>query len=206
MDRTEKLKLVNDTIKNCRKCSLYRKRKHVVTGRGSPNPLIVFVGEAPGFEEDKIGKPFVGASGKLLEKWIDELGLDEKDYAILNVVKCIPLDKDGQIRRPTLEEIGICGEWLDIQLVLLEPKLIIALGHVASVYLTDKIDWRMDRLVNKLFKTEIRIEGDWYIFDVFCYYHPAFFLRSEKEYDLTKMKKVVLDKINEYKKVLIGED
>jgi len=172
-----------EKIKKCKRCNLWIKRTNVVVHRGSDIPKVVFVGEAPGFEEDKQGKPFVGRAGILLQSWINELGLFSNEYAIMNVVKCIP-KVNGSVRPPTRLEIEACREWTEEQLELYRgKKLIIALGLTASLFLLDKEKGKMSDFENKLFETRFGL--------VFCFPHPAYFLRREIKADLSVMKKVV---------------
>jgi DNA polymerase len=172
-----------EKIQSCKKCGLWLKRTNVVIHRGSVIPKIVFVGEAPGFEEDKQGKPFVGRAGMLLQSWINELGLLSGDYAIMNVVKCIPRT-NGSVRPPTFYEIESCRKWTEEQLELYRSKkLIIALGLIASLFLLDKQGGKMGDFENRLFETRFG--------KVFCFPHPAYFLRRQIKADLSIIKKVI---------------
>ncbi|MCK9458685.1 MAG: DNA polymerase III subunit alpha [Proteobacteria bacterium] len=119
------LKILSQEIKSCKKCGLCESRKNVVVGRGSQTPKIVILGEAPGEAEDAAGKPFVGRSGMLLDRCISENGI--KDFCILNILKCRPPEN----RKPTSEEIAACKPWLEQQLELLNPELIVCLGATA---------------------------------------------------------------------------
>lgn len=176
------LKILNEEIKRCKKCPLAEKRQKVVTGRGSARPKVLFIGEAPGKEEDKQGKPFVGKAGQLLNKWIKEIGLREEDYAIINVVKCIPL-VGNRVRTPNLREISACREWTEKQIELLSPYLIVALGLVASQFLLEDFSLTMKEVENRVFDTKFG--------KVFCFRHPAYFLYKQKEADISLLKKEV---------------
>jgi DNA polymerase-3 subunit alpha len=122
------LKTLSQEIRNCKKCSLCETRTNVVIGRGVPNPEVLFVGEGPGAEEDLQGKPFVGKSGILLDRCISENGI--KNFAIINIVKCRPPEN----RKPTSEEVKACKPWLDQQIELLSPKIIVCLGATSLNY------------------------------------------------------------------------
>lgn len=176
-------------IKKCKKCELAKTRKNVVVGKGAVlYPSILFVGEAPGVEEDNTGIPFVGRAGKMLQNWIDEIGLNHKtDYAVINVVKCIPLE-NGKIRKPSINEIEACREWTEAQIKLLKPRLIVALGVIASQFLLDNFTLTMSAVQNKKFSTRFG--------EVFCFPHPAYFLRRKIEPDISLLKKVILDYVN----------
>ncbi len=112
-------------IRACQKCPLGRSRTHAVPGEGPADAEIMFIGEAPGYYEDKQGRPFVGASGKLLEKLLAGIGMTREDVFITNVVKCRPPAN----RDPLPAEIDACVPWLHRQIELLDPLLIITLGR-----------------------------------------------------------------------------
>ena len=109
-------------------CRLAEGRLHVVFGDGNPNADVVFVGEAPGQREDEQGLPFVGPSGKLLERLLGEIGLRREDVYIANVVKCRP----PQNRDPRSDEIEACKGYLRKQLSLIDPKVVVTLGNFSS--------------------------------------------------------------------------
>lgn len=116
---------LNQQILKCQKCALSKTRINVVPGEGSPKAEIMFIGEGPGQKEDELGRPFVGAAGKLLDKLIESIGLKREDVFIANVVKCRPPDN----RDPLSEEVEACRNWLDKQVETIKPKLIILLGR-----------------------------------------------------------------------------
>ena len=142
-------------------CALvYPDITNIVWMRGSSDPDIVFVGEAPGREEDLQGLPFVGPSGKLLDRWCEYLGISE--YAIVNVMKTRPPNN----RNPTPEEVACCAPWLDRQLAILEPRIIICLGAFAMQHFMPK---RKGVLAN----TKRLLEGRFFVVP-----HPSYFLRK----------------------------
>ena len=112
-------------IRACRKCPLGRLRTHAVPGEGPADAELMFVGEAPGYYEDKQGRPFVGASGQLLEKLLAGIGLTREDVFITNVVKCRPPAN----RDPLPAEIEACVPWLQRQIDLIDPLVIVTLGR-----------------------------------------------------------------------------
>jgi len=124
--------LLRNDIKNCDKCVMAKTRKNVVIGRGSSRPIVVFVGEAPGQEEDTKGIPFVGRSGQVLDAEIRRIGLSFNEYYILNACECRPIDDDCRNRKPTLVEIESCSSFLSRQLNLLKPKVVVLLGNSAK--------------------------------------------------------------------------
>ncbi|MDI6839288.1 MAG: uracil-DNA glycosylase [bacterium] len=118
-------------IKNCNKCNLYRTRNNLVFGEGNPCSKLVFIGEAPGREEDMSGRPFVGEAGKLLTKLIKEMGLDRSEVYITNIIKCRPPDN----RDPLPEEIENCRIYLEHQLEIIKPSILCTLGRYSTYYL-----------------------------------------------------------------------
>lgn len=122
-------------LKNCKRCGLHKTRTQIVVGRGSKRPKVMFIGEAPGEEEDREGKPFVGRAGKILNKAIATLGLREQDYFITNIVKCRPVTFDEKNRPPTDEEKDLCSFWLFRQIEQKKPKILVLLGNHATQYI-----------------------------------------------------------------------
>jgi uracil-DNA glycosylase len=123
-----------DVVAGCTKCALAQDRTQVVFGSGSPTAELMFVGEAPGFHEDKQGVPFVGAAGQLLSKLLEGIGLKRDDVYIANVLKCRPPGN----RDPLPEEIEACEPHLWRQIELIQPKLICTLGNFATKLLSGK--------------------------------------------------------------------
>ncbi len=112
----------------CRRCGLAATRQQVVVGRGNPNARLLLVGEAPGAEEEACGQPFVGRSGRLLEAMLAAAGLDsERDLYIANVIKCRPPGN----RKPSRTEIETCRPWLERQIALVRPQLVLLVGATA---------------------------------------------------------------------------
>ncbi len=114
-----------EEVAQCTRCLLHRGRTKTVPGEGPENAEIMFVGEAPGFHEDQQGRPFVGAAGKFLEELLESIGLTRKDVFIANVIKCRPPGN----RDPLPEEINACRPFLDRQIELIQPKLVVTLGR-----------------------------------------------------------------------------
>jgi uracil-DNA glycosylase len=151
---------------------------NLVIGRGNLQPTIVFVGEAPGAEEDAQGLPFVGRSGKLLEQWIEYVGLNKDSYYITNVIKNRPPNN----RDPTPEEVATCAPYLHKQLALLQPKVIVCVGRFAMNFFLPK-EKSIMKAAGKLH------EGKYYVIP-----HPSYFLRrggTGWEQYLEELKKIV---------------
>ncbi len=119
------MKELEGQILKCEKCPLAKTRTRAVPGEGSLKAEILFIGEGPGKKEDELGRPFVGAAGKLLDKLIGSIGLKREDVFIANVVKCRPPEN----RDPLPEEVDACRGWLDKQVEAINPKLIVLLGR-----------------------------------------------------------------------------
>ena len=129
------LREIEEQIINCRKCPLWQKRRNAVPGEGNPSARVMFIGEAPGYQEDVEGRPFVGAAGKLLTSLIEDiLGLRREDVYITNVVKCRPPNN----RDPKPDEIEACSPYLDRQISIIMPDIIVCLGRHSAKYILSK--------------------------------------------------------------------
>lgn len=120
-----KLTELYEEIAACQRCDLAKGRTHTVPGEGPENAEIMFIGEAPGFHEDRQGRPFVGAAGQFLEELLASIGLKREEVYIANVIKCRPPGN----RDPLPDEIEACRPFLDKQIELIQPKLIVTLGR-----------------------------------------------------------------------------
>ncbi|MBE2204500.1 MAG: uracil-DNA glycosylase [Chthoniobacterales bacterium] len=165
----------------CEKCPhLVRTRTQVVFGVGNPNADLLFVGEAPGAEEDLQGEPFVGRAGQLLTKMIQAMGFERSDVFIANVLKCRPDMPEGKSgnRNPRADEMATCLPWLREQIALIQPRAIVALGAVAAEGLLGDTSPMRD------------LRGRWLEFQgipVMVTYHPAYLLRNQT---ITEKRKV----------------
>jgi DNA polymerase len=160
------LPILQKTVKGCYKCPLAETRKNVVFGEGNNNAKLVFIGEAPGEEEDSQGRPFVGKSGKMLDQLIEHIGLKRENVYICNVLKCRPPNN----RDPDEKEIAACKNYLFSQLDLIKPKIICTLGRHAYNTLFD-VDERI---------TKVRgITKDYRGMILLPTYHPSFLLRNQ---------------------------
>ena len=115
---------------SCTRCGLAEGRTQVVFGVGNPNADLLFIGEAPGFHEDRLGEPFVGAAGQLLTKMLGEIGLRREDVYICNVLRCRPPGN----RDPLPAEIEACTPWLVETISIVQPRLIVTLGNFATKF------------------------------------------------------------------------
>ncbi len=176
-NKQSSLNILKEKIKNCKNCPLWETRTNTVFGEGNINAKIMFVGEGPGYEEDKQGKPFVGPAGELLTKIINAMSMKREDIYITNIVKCHPLRiPDPKLRNndrpPNDEEISKCISYLEKQIEIVMPEIICCLGATATKILT-KNDLRISELRGKIF--------DYYAnnkIKVLPTYHPAALLRN----------------------------
>ena len=134
VEHVDELKAYADSVAGCTRCRLAQGRTQVVFGTGNPHAELMFVGEAPGFHEDKQGLPFVGQAGKLLEKLLNGVGLQRSDVYIANVLKCRPPGN----RDPQPDEIEACESHLFRQIELIEPTVIATLGNFATKLLSGR--------------------------------------------------------------------
>ncbi len=130
LTNSQQLDYVATLITDCTKCPLYKTATHSVPGSGNPTAEIVFIGEAPGFFEDQQGLPFVGNSGKLLDKLLLTISLKREEVFIANILKHRPPEN----RDPLPDEIRVCTPYLKAQLKIIKPKIIITLGRFAMNY------------------------------------------------------------------------
>lgn len=153
--------------KSCRKCALAETRTNVVFGDGNREAEVLFIGEGPGETEDLTGRPFVGRGGKLLDDMLEMIGLDRTKVYIANIVKCRPPGN----RDPLNTEREACFPWLESQLELISPKIIVCLGRIAAMTFIDE-------------KFKITQEhGRWYDrrgAKIMALYHPAALLRDPR--------------------------
>lgn len=161
----------------CDRCGLSRDRTNIVVDRGNPKSKIVFIGEAPGKNEDEQGKAFVGRAGKLLDEFLLEIGIQsDKDILIINIAKCRPPEN----RKPLKEEVVACSPYLAKQLQLVQPKVIVLLGATALKYLArDKKEFEMHKEVGKFFNLP-----EYPGIRFFVIYHPAYLLYDPRKRDI----------------------
>lgn len=136
--KTAALAEIADTIKSCSRCPLGSTRLNAVPGEGNVDADVMFIGEGPGFDEDRQGRPFVGRAGQLLDKMIAAMGLKREEVFIANIAKCHPMtdplhpEKHGNDRAPNAGEIACCRKYLEQQIAIICPKYIVALGGVSA--------------------------------------------------------------------------
>jgi DNA polymerase len=168
-DPEEALRIIREDLGDCTRCRLHQQgRKQIVFGVGDPNAELMFIGEAPGADEDMKGEPFVGRAGQLLTNMIKAMGLSREQVYIANIIKCRPPGN----RTPERDECETCSPFLYRQIAAIKPKVIVALGAVAAKTL----------LAINAPMTEFR--GRWYDYrgtKLAVTYHPAFLLRDPRQ-------------------------
>jgi len=189
-DNSAELRKIADEVKKCTKCELCATRTNTVPGNGNPNAKIVFVGEAPGADEDAQGIPFVGRAGKLLTDIISAMGLKREDVFICNILKCRPPEN----RDPKAEEIIKCMGYLQKQLEIICPEMIIALGaHAARTLLNT--EEAIGKLRGRFHDYQTCTDSK--PIKVMPTYHPAYLLRNYSKDNRTRvwddMKKVMAE-------------
>jgi DNA polymerase len=171
----------------CHKCDIAKLRTKVVPGEGAENAEIMFIGEAPGWHEDQQGRPFVGQAGQFLDRLLASINLNRQQVYIANVIKCRPPDN----RDPLPTEIQNCCHWLDSQIEIIKPKMIVTLGRYSMArYFPGKT-------ISKIHGTAVKRDNVIY----FAMYHPAAALhqqslRQDIEADMQKIPKLIAETKN----------
>jgi len=168
----------------CHKCDIARLRTKVVPGEGAENAEIMFIGEAPGWHEDQQGRPFVGPAGQFLDQLLLSINLKRPQVYIANVIKCRPPDN----REPLPTEIQNCAPWLESQINIIKPKMIVSLGRYSMA------KYFPGKSISKIHGTAIKRDGIIYL----AMYHPAAALhqaslRQDIEADMQKIPKLLAD-------------
>jgi len=130
VSKQDLMRAVAEEVVACRRCELWRQRRNPVPGEGNVDAAVIFVGEAPGYWEDVKGRPFVGAAGELLDELLSGIGLSRDDIYIANLLKCRPPEN----RDPSSDEVAACTPFLNRQIQIIGPRLIVTLGRHATSY------------------------------------------------------------------------
>ena len=167
----EELEEIKNKCLNCRKCGLCNTRTNIVFSDGIPNQKLMLIGEAPGFYEDKQGKPFVGKAGQLLDKIFASVGLSrEKDVYICNTIKCRPPEN----RNPLPDEKAACWEYLKAQIDIIRPKIILLCGNVAVQSILGDIGG-ITKIRGKWYQGGENVHGA----KLMPIFHPSYLLRND---------------------------
>lgn len=174
MSRGEQLERLREQAAVCTDCALSQTRTHVVFGEGDPESVLMLVGEGPGQWEDRSGRPFVGRAGRLLDDVLREQGLERSTIYLTNIVKCRPtVEQFGRIknRPPRVGEVRACRKWLDAQIAIIRPRVLVCIGGPSASLLIHK-GFKMTQEHGVWFQTECAP----YMMAVL---HPAYVLRQE---------------------------
>jgi uracil-DNA glycosylase family 4 len=171
----------------CYKCDIAKLRTKVVPGEGAENAEIMFIGEAPGWHEDQQGRPFVGQAGQYLDRLLASINLDRRQVYIANVIKCRPPDN----RDPLPTEIQHCSSWLETQIALIKPKMIVTLGRYSMA------KYFPGKSISKIHGTAVKRDNVLY----YAMYHPAAALHQQSlkqaiEADMLKIPKLLAETKN----------
>jgi len=170
MDTEKELEEIKEEAINCKKCSLYKERIknkfYPVIGEGNHKAEIMFIGEAPGLQEAKTGRPFCGASGKILNELLESVNIKRENVYIANILK----DRPPGNRDPQPEEIQACSLYLERQIKIIKPKIICSLGRYSAIFLMEKFGLKdkiegISKIHGKVFKSKD--------FTIIPFYHPA---------------------------------
>lgn len=167
------LQTLQAAAKGCKACPLWKTGTQTVFGDGQPGATVMFVGEQPGNDEDRSGKPFVGPAGKLLDKALQEAGIQRGDAYVTNVVKHFKWEPSGKRRihkKPNAREITACRPWLEAELALLKPRVLVCLGATAAQALLGK-NFKVTRQRGKLVSSDLAV-------NTMATVHPSSILRA----------------------------
>ena len=170
----EELEKIKKEVLNCRKCQLFREKEkygfYPVFGEGNPRAKIMFVGEAPGLNEAKTGRPFCGKAGKVLDELLESVGIKRNEVYISNLLKCRPPEN----RDPQEEEISACSSYLERQIEIIKPKIICPLGRYSMKFLMEKYGLKekiepISKIHGKIFEIKTLFQK----IKIIPFYHPA---------------------------------
>jgi len=169
----ETIRDLEGEIRDCRACRLSRTRRQAVPGEGSPHADLVFIGEGPGHDEDVQGRPFVGRAGQLLTRIIKAMGYERPEVYITNIVKCRPPEN----RNPLPDEMTCCAPFLERQLAIIQPRVIVTLGNVPTQFLLET------REGISALRGRFQQRGDIQVMPTF---HPSYLVRNEQNRELKR--------------------
>jgi uracil-DNA glycosylase len=200
------LPVLRKAVRNCRGCDLYRYATQAVFGEletglsaAKPKVSIMMIGEQPGDREDKEGRPFVGPAGQLLDKCLEEAGIDRRDVYVTNTVKHFKWEPRGKLRihkKPSMKEIHACRPWLEAELETVKPKLIVCLGAVASQSLLGS-----SLKITKVHGKVHQVEG---LPPIIATLHPSAILRARTDEDRHRQRHTLVDDLCRAAKCLSG--
>lgn len=173
VDKELALKALKEEIGYCKRCKLSEKRTNIVFGEGNYDAKLMFIGEAPGREEDMQGRPFVGEAGMLLTRLIEKMGFKREDVYIANIVKCRP----PMNRDPEVDEIEACKPFIESQIEIINPEVIMSLGRISAAVLLENTKIKINAVRGRFF--------DYKGIPLMPTFHPAYLIRYPKNKWLT---------------------
>ena len=200
MDRTELLRQIKEEVLNLKESPLYKERisnkAFPVIGEGNHTAKIMFVGEAPGENEARTGRPFCGASGRILDKLLQSIDVDRKDVYVTNILK----DRPPRNRDPSFEEIQLYAPFLDRQIMIIQPKVIATLGRFSMEYIMRKFDLD-DKLqsIGRIHGQIFDVQTDYGSIKIVPLYHPAVAVYNANTMETLKNDFTVLKDITQTK-------
>lgn len=189
----KELKKIKDEVINCKKCSLYKTRTYPVIGEGDHQAKIMFIGEAPGFQEDRTGHPFCGAAGKILDELLESVGIKREDVYIANLLK----DRPPNNRDPQKEEIEACVPYLERQIGIIKPEVICPLGRYSMKFLMERFGLKdeiepISKIHGKVFEAKTLFQK----LKIIPFYHPAVATYNPNMKEILKKDFKILEKFN----------
>jgi len=197
----QELKKIKDDVINCRKCDLYKDRfankYSPVVGEGNHQAKIIFVGEAPGLQEAKTGRPFCGTAGKILDELLESIGLKREEVYICNILKCRPPGN----RNPQKEEIEACVPYLERQIEIIKPEVICSLGNYSTAFIMKKYGLKdqiqgISKIRGKIFQSKSLFEN----IEIIPLYHPAVVTYNSNMREILKKDFQILKKFKGHEK------
>jgi uracil-DNA glycosylase len=182
------LKSLREAAENCQGCDLYKNATQTVFGEGSRRAPLILLGEVPGDEEDREGRPFVGPAGRLLDEALEEVGLSRDEVYVTNAVKHFRWEPRGKRRlhkKPTTRQIEACKPWLHAEILVVKPEVIVCLGATAAQAMLGR-DFRITKHRGKFFKGE---HAAW----ISATYHPSAILRAPDKEDRDRKRAEFVD-------------
>jgi len=189
--KSEKLKILEEEVKNCKRCNLWKERKNPVFGGGNPDANILFIGEAPGYYEDLKGIPFCGKAGKILDILFDSVGIKRSDVYITNIIKCRPPGN----RDPKIEEIEACRYFIEKQIEIIKPEVICCLGRHSLKFIFNKFSIKEEANMRKVHGKVFEKNTLFSPVKIVALYHPAFATYNPKALEILKKDFEILKKI-----------
>ena len=169
-NKDDQLKKIKEEVLKCQKCPLYKNRNYPVIGEGNHQTKIMFIGEAPGAQEDRTGHPFCGAAGKVLDELLNSVGIKREDIYVSNLLKCRPPSN----RDPQKEEIEACSSYIERQIKIIQPRIICPLGRYSMQFLMEKFGLKeqiqpISKIHGKVFEVKTLFQE----IKLIPFYHPA---------------------------------